>query len=144
MEENTVNIMGTPLRSNSFFASYHLQGKELKYHLLIRFIYGVVAAGFPREAEQMLVGATISRLSHILRYVQKRTHSVGWMTKMDYGAHLSAWLHCLTTSEDLEHALGPEGRHHLSDLLNLPASYGGVGLQSLEASSEEELQGSFA
>jgi len=65
------------------------------------------------------------------------------MQEMD-GAHLSAWLHCLTASEVLEHALGPEGRSQLSDLLDLPPSYGGAGLQSLEDSADEEFLGSFA
>ena len=60
------------------------------------------------------------------------------MTKLD-GAHLSAWLYCLTTLDDLEQALGPEGREGLSALLDLPASYGGAGLHSLEASTDEEL-----
>jgi hypothetical protein len=65
------------------------------------------------------------------------------MPEMD-GAHLSAWLHFLTASEDLEDALDPEGRENLSDLLDPPASYGGVGLQSLEASADEEFLVSFA
>ena len=87
-EENGVNIMGTPLGSDFFIASY-LQGKGLKHHLLLRFIKDVAAAGFPREAEHMLKGASIPRLSHILISVQKVKHRVGWMTEMD-GAHLSA------------------------------------------------------
>jgi hypothetical protein len=59
-------------------------------------------------------------------------------------AHLSAWMHCLAASDDLEQALDPEGRDHLSNLLDLPASYGGAGLHSLEACADEELLGSFA
>ena len=101
-------IVGPPLGSHSFVHSY-LHGKGLKRHLLPRFIKDVAAAGFPMEAEHMLKGAEIPRLSHILRSVKKSQHTVGWMTEMD-GAHLSAWMHCLTASEDLEHALGPEGR----------------------------------
>ncbi len=62
------------------------------------------------------------------------------MTEMDV-AQLLAWLHFLTVSEDLEHALGPEGREHLSDLLDLPASYGGAGLQSLKVFADEEFLG---
>ena len=68
------------------------------------------------------------------------------MRDMD-DAHLSAcWLHCLTASEIMEHALGTEGRSQLSDLLDLPPSYGGrgAGLQSLEDSADEEFLGSFA
>ncbi len=87
-EENGVNILGTPLGSDSFVASY-LQRKGLKHHLLLRFIKDVAATGFPREAEHMLKVAAIPRLSHILISVQKGKHTVGWMTEMD-GAHLSA------------------------------------------------------
>jgi hypothetical protein len=65
------------------------------------------------------------------------------MREMD-SAHLSVWLHCLNPSEDLELALGPAGMSHLSDFLDLPPSYGGVGLQSLEGSADEEFLGSFA
>ena len=65
------------------------------------------------------------------------------MVEMD-GAHLSAWFHYLTTSKDLEHAIGPEGRGNLSELMDLPASCDGAGLQSLEALADEEYLGSFA
>ncbi len=53
VKENGVNILGAPLGSISFVASY-LKGKGLKHLLLLRFIKNVVAAGFPREAEQKL------------------------------------------------------------------------------------------
>jgi hypothetical protein len=141
-EENIVNILGIPLGSEFFVASY-LQEKGLKHDLLLPFIKDVSAARFPREAEHMLKGAAIPRLSHILVSVQKGKHIVGWMTEI-YGAHLSVWLHCLAASDDLEQALGPEGREGLSVLMDLPASYGGAGLHSLEASTDEELLGSFA
>ncbi len=59
-------------------------------------------------------------------------------------AHLAAWLHCLTASDVLEKDLRPQGRKSLSELLDLPASYGGAGLQSLEVAADEELLGSFA
>ncbi len=85
-------------------------------------------------------GAAAPRLSLILRSVQKNKHTMGWMKEMDE-IHLSAWLRCLAASEDLEKTLGPEGREHLSDLLDLPASYGGTRLHSLEASTDEELLG---
>ncbi len=65
------------------------------------------------------------------------------MKEMD-AAHLSAWLHYLTASEELEHDLGPEGRSHLSELLDLPPSYGGASLQLLEDSADEEFLGPFA
>ncbi len=76
----------------------------------------------------MLKGAAFPRLSHILRSVQKSQHSKGWMREID-GAHLSARLHCLTASDDLEHALGTGSKSQLPDLLDLPPSYGGAGLQ---------------
>ena len=107
-DENGVNILGTPLGTPAFLSSY-LKGKGRKHLLLFRFINDVALAGFPREAELVLKGAADPRLSHILRAVQKSEHSRGWMQEMDR-AHLSAWLHCLTASEVLEHALGTEGR----------------------------------
>ncbi len=65
-EDNGMNVLGTPLGSSQFVTSY-LHGKGLKHMLLLQFIEDVVAVGFPREAEQMLKGAAIPRLSHILR-----------------------------------------------------------------------------
>ena len=75
----------------------------------------------------MLKGTAIPRLSHILRSVQKNNQSARWMAAMD-SAHLSAWLHCLTSSEDLFNDLDEEGKASLSELLDLPPSYGGAGL----------------
>ena len=75
-EENGVNILGTPMGSNSFVTCY-LMVKGLKHHILLRFIKDLVAAGLAREAEHVLKGATIPRLSHILRYVQKNKHTMG-------------------------------------------------------------------
>jgi hypothetical protein len=49
------------------------------------------------------------------------------MADMD-GAHLSAWLHSLTASDDLENDKSAESREGLSVLLDLPASYGGAEL----------------
>ena len=85
--------------------SDYLRGKGLKHLLLMRFIKDVVAAGFPREVAQMLKGATMPRLSHIFKSVQKNNHTAGWMAEM-VGAHLSAWLHRLTASADLENDMG--------------------------------------
>ena len=65
------------------------------------------------------------------------------MREMD-DAHVSTWLHCLTSSTDLEHAIGPDARDQLSGLLDLPPAFGGICLQSLERSADEELLGSFA
>ena len=85
--------------------------------LLLRFIRDVASTGFPKEAELMLKGAAVPRLSHILRSVQKNKHSRGWIREMD-GAHLPTWLRCLTASEDMEHVLGTKVRGQLSDLLD--------------------------
>ena len=43
LEENGVNIMGTPMDSSSFVTSY-LKGKGLKHNFLLRFITDVAAA----------------------------------------------------------------------------------------------------
>ncbi len=88
-----MNVLRTPMGSSSFVSGY-LRGKGLTHLILLRFIMDVAAAGFPREAEQMLKGDAVPRLSHILKSVQKNSHTAGWMAGMD-GAHLSAWLHCL-------------------------------------------------
>ncbi len=69
-EVNGINILGTPLGFGSFMLDY-LRGKGLKHLLLLRFIKEVANAGFPREAEKMLKGAAVPRLSHILKSVQK-------------------------------------------------------------------------
>ena len=141
-DENGVNMLGTPLGTPAFVSSY-LLGKGFNHLLLLRFIKDAASAGFPRETKLVLKGAALLRMSHIRMSVQKSQHSRGWVQEMDM-AHLSAWLHCLTNSEDLKHALGPEGRSRLSDLLDLSPSYGGAGLQSLEGSADEEFLGSFA
>jgi len=64
------------------------------------------------------------------------------MTEMD-NAHLSAWLHCLTTSVDLVNDMDAEEKENLSVLLDLPPSLGGAGLQSLNVAADEEYMGSF-
>ena len=64
LEENIVNILGTPLGSNSLVIFY-LRGKGLKHHLFLRFIKYVAAPGFRREAEHMLKGASTPRHSQI-------------------------------------------------------------------------------
>jgi hypothetical protein len=91
----------------------------------------------------MLKERGIPRLSHILRSARENQHSLGWMREMD-GAHLSAWLHYLTSSSDLEHALGAQRRDQIASQLHLLAAYGGAGLQSLESSADEEISGSIA
>jgi hypothetical protein len=76
VDENGVNILGTTLGTPAFVSSY-LQGKGLKHLFFLRFIKDAASAGFPREAELMLKGAAVPRLSHILRSVQKSEHSKG-------------------------------------------------------------------
>jgi hypothetical protein len=128
-DKDMVNILATPLGSNLFVSSY-LHGKRLKHCLLLRCIQVLVAAGFPREVEHMPKGAAVPHLSDIMRSVQKNQHSIGWMREMD-GAHLFAWLHCLTSSEDLEHALKAHGKDQLASQLDLHPAYGGTGMQSI-------------
>jgi hypothetical protein len=42
---------------------------------LLLFIQEVVAAGFPREAVAMLIGAASQKLIHLLKIVQKNPHT---------------------------------------------------------------------
>ena len=88
LDENGVNILGTLLGTPAFISSY-LQGKGLKHLLLLRFIRDMASSGFPREAELMIKGTAVPRMSQILRSVQMSQHSRGWMREMG-GAHLSA------------------------------------------------------
>ena len=91
----------------------------------------------------MITGAASQKLIYLLKTVQKNPHTTRWMREMD-DAHVSTWLHCLTASTDLESALGPLARDQLTGMLDLPPAFGGIGLQSLERSADEELLGSFA
>ena len=52
-------------------------------------------------------------------------------------AHLSARLHCLTTSEDLNNDLDAAGKANISELLDLSPSFGGAGIQSMDAAADE-------
>ena len=61
-----------------------------------------------------------------------------------YTAHISVWLHCLTASTKFGHAIGPRVIEQLSDLLDIPPSYGGIDMESLERLADKELLGSFA
>jgi hypothetical protein len=140
--DDGINILGTPLGSPEFIESY-LFGKGIKHRKLLSFIQDVAAAGFPREAAAMLTGAAGQRLTHLLKSIRKNPQTVLWMKEMD-AAHVSTWLHCLTASSDLEYALDPSAKDSLTGLLDLPPSYGGIGLQSLERAADEEFLGSFA
>ncbi len=77
--------------------------------MLLFFIQKVVAAGLPREAVAMLTGAASPKLmlkKLKLKAMQKNPHTLQWMREIDE-AHVNPWLHCLTASTDLEHAIGP-------------------------------------
>jgi hypothetical protein len=111
--------------------------------VLLNFIHEVAAAGFPREVVAMLSGAASQKLVYLLKSIQKNPQAVLWMREID-DAQVSTWLHCLTASTDLEHAIGPQARDLLAGLTDLPPALGGIGLESLERSADEEFLGSFA
>jgi hypothetical protein len=96
-----------------------------------------------REAVAILTGAASQKLVYLLKTMQKNPQTAQWMREMD-GAHVSTPLHCLTASTDLENAIGPLARDHLASLIKLPPAFGGIGMQSLERSADEDLLGSFA
>jgi len=141
-EEDGINVLGTPLGSPDFIDSY-LFGKGIKHRQLLTFIQEVATAGYPREALSMLTGAACPRLTHILKSTVKNERTEAWMKDMD-SAHLSTWLHCLTSSSVLEQALDPIDKEILTEWLDLPYSYGGAELKSLSRSADEEFIGSFA
>jgi hypothetical protein len=91
----------------------------------------------------MLKGASIPRLSHILKSIQKNANNTGWMKTMNE-EHLSCWLMCLSASRDLELALDPRALHQRVDRLDLRPTFGGAGIHSLINSADEEFVGSFA
>jgi hypothetical protein len=130
--------MGTP----EFIDSY-LDGKGHKHKQLLNFIRDVASASFPREAVSMLTGAAGLRLTHNLKSVDKNPRTEQWMLDMD-DAHVSTWLHCLTSSPDLNDALSSGEREQLAAWLDLPPSYGGCNFKSLYRSANEEFLGSFA
>jgi hypothetical protein len=130
-DDNGINNTGTPLGSPAFIESY-LFGKGVKYRVLLNFIQEVAAAYFPREAVAMLTGGASQKLVYLLKSVLKNRQAVLWMREMD-DAKVSTWLHCLSTSTDLEHAIGcSQARDHLAGLIDLFLTFGGIGLQSLE------------
>ena len=91
----------------------------------------------------MLTGTASHKLIYLLKSVQKNPKTAQWMREMD-DAHISTWLHCLTASTDLEYALSSSTRDQLAGQIDLPPAMGGIGMQSLERSADEELLGSFA
>ena len=91
----------------------------------------------------MLTGVASKKLVYLLKSIQKISQTVLWMREMD-DAQVSTWLHCLTASTDLEHAIGSQARDQLAGLTDLPPTFGGIGLQYLERSADEKFLGSFA
>ena len=67
----------------------------------------------------MLTRAAGPRLTHLLKFVGRNSSTEAWMKEMN-SAHVSTWLHCLTSSPDLDYALEPEVHHQLTDWLDLP------------------------
>jgi hypothetical protein len=94
-DEDGINVLGTPLGSSDFIESY-MFGKGIKHRQLLTFIQEVAEAGFPREAVAMLTGAAGLRLTHLLKSVERNSSTEAWMKEMD-SAHVSTWLHCLTS-----------------------------------------------
>jgi len=109
IDEDEINVLGTPLGSSDLIESY-LFGKGIKHRQLLTFIKEVAEASFPRETASMLTGAAGSRLTHLLKSVERSSSTEAWMKEMD-SAHLSTWLHCPTSSPDLDYALGIEEHH---------------------------------
>jgi len=91
----------------------------------------------------MITGAASQKLVYLLKSIHKNPQIALWMLEMD-DAHVSTWLHCLTASTYLEQAIGPQAREQLTGLTDLPLAFGGIGLQSMERSTDEEFLGSFA
>jgi hypothetical protein len=141
-EDNGINILGTLLGSLAFIESY-LFGKGVKHRVMLNFIQEVAVVGYPRWAVAMLTGAASQRLIYLLKTVQKNPQTMKWMKEMD-DAHVSTWLHCISASTNLEPAIGPPARDQLARSIDLPPTFGGIGLQSQERSADEELLGSFA
>ncbi len=116
--DDGIDVLGTPLGSLEFVESY-LFGKGMKHRELLYFITEVASVGFPREAVAMLTGAAGPGLTHLLKSVEKNTMPDKLMWEMDT-AHVSTWLHCLTTSPLLEQAMGPNEWGMLTDWFDLP------------------------
>ena len=141
-DDDGINVLGTPMGTPDFIDSY-LCGKGIKHRQLLTFIQKVALVGNPREAIAMLTGTACPRLTHLLKSTEKNERTETWMQEMD-NAHLSTWLHCLTSSSTLEHALDPRDMEILAEWLDLPFSYGGAELKPLSRLADEEFIGSFA
>ena len=141
-DEGGINVLGTTLGTPDFIDSYFF-GKGIKHRQLLSFIREVATVGHPREAIAMLTRAAWPCLTHLLKSTKKNERTEAWMLEMD-SAHVSTWLHCLSSSSNLDHALGPVEKDILSDWPNLPCSYGDADLKSLSRSADEKFLGSFA
>ena len=125
------------------FEEEYLSGKGLNHTLLLCFIKEVDEAGFKREAIDMLKGAAIPRVSHIIKSIQKNENTTGWMKTMDED-HVSCWLQCLSASRVLKSTLESHVLDQLADRLDLPPAFGGAGVHSLVNFLDEKFMGSFA
>ena len=121
IDEDGINVLGTPLGSPDFIESY-LLGKGIKHRHLLTFIQEVAEDGFPREVVAMLTGAAGPRLIQLLKFVERNSSTEAWVKEMD-SAHVSTRLQCLTSSPDMDYALGHEEHHQLIEWLDLPPSY---------------------
>jgi hypothetical protein len=95
-----INVMSTPLGTPDFIDSY-LLGKDIKHRQLLSFIQEAAWAGHPREAIAMLTWDVCPRLTHLLKSMEKNERTEAWMQEME-SAHVSSWLHCLTSSFNLD------------------------------------------
>ena len=75
----------------------------------------------------MLTGVTSLKLVYLLKFVQKNPQIALWMREMD-DAQVSTWLHCLSTSTNMEQAIASLARDQLVGLTYLPPTFGGIGL----------------
>ena len=78
-------------RGSPGFEEEYLGGKDLKQGCFLCFIKKVDEASFQKDVIDMLKGATIHRLSHSLKSIQKNENTTGWMKTMGE-VHLSCWL----------------------------------------------------
>ena len=124
-ENDGVNILGTLLGSPALVEEY-LHKKLEKHKLLLPFIVDVEEMFFSREAQRMLTGSTIPRLTHILKSVPKDHALTKWMRSAD-DAHLSTWLRSVG-AEQLDATLPALERAHLAASMELPPQFGGYKL----------------
>ena len=71
-----------------------LHNKLEKHMLLLSFIEDVAKVRYSREADKMLTGSAIPRLTHVLKSVPNDASSSGRMETVD-DAHLYTWMKCV-------------------------------------------------